>query len=282
MQLKILAAASMALFSLLSVFAATTAWFDSVRSLDDYANQMQIDIIGNLHSIEVYRADTADADGYVFSQTPAQEIIVERWESGAAVFKCKNAGDTEYTSYDTAPPINMTPDIIIGEDPFEDPFTPLSPYHPLYLVFTYRETVDAATDRIKITAETQKSFLTPAKSPTGASLTPEPLSTDSNPMSSFIQTYALGYGEEEDVKFNFTTAELGTLQHSSFASLDGEGYPVFNSSPTFFEDNTNSLKRVGIIFEYYFELIEYIYYYHVGDPILDNTIRSLCDWRLFV
>ncbi len=280
--MKILAMTSVTLFSLLSLFMGAAAWFQSNRNVNNAADGMEISLNGNLASIDVYRATTTNVDGYTFSSTPIQEIIVESWNENGAVIKGREYGEEEWTAYSSCPAINMNPNITVAGEQVEDPFSPLSPYHPLMLVFTYKEELDASADKIRIYAETNRRFLAPSKSPSGASLAAETIQAEDNPMSSFIRTYSKGYDGETAVDFSYTRAQLSAMQSGSFATLDGENLPTFNDRPTFFEDNTHSVKKVAMIFEYNIDVIEYIYYYYVGWTLLDNTITALCDWRLYV
>lgn len=282
--LKILAATSVTIFSLLSVFTSTAAWFDSQRNLKNGANEMAVSVTGDLESINIYRATTADVNGYAFNPVPTQTIIAE-WTGGEPVFKYKNAGDAEYSDYTSSAKITMNPNVIIDNVSMEDPFSPLSPYHPLMLVIEYREEIDASEKKVKISAETNKNFLTPAKSVTNVNLPAETIAATGNPMSSFIKTYSKGYDKDDEVDFSFTSSTLessSSIQKSSFATLNGDQLPTFNSSPVFFTDNQNQIKKVALILEYNIEVIEYIYYYHLGESILDNTITAICDWSLMI
>ena len=282
--LKVLAATSVAIFSLLTVFTSTAAWFDSRRTLNNGANQMEVNVVGDLDTIDIYRPTTATVEEYVFGSTPIQTIHVKDWDSGMAVFEYKNAGDSSYSPYTTDAAVNMNPTITIGGESLPDPFSPLSPYHPLMMVFTYRSEVNAAQDKVKISAETSHNFLTPSKTPTGEALAAETILSAGNPLSSFIRTYSKGYDANTSVPLTYTASALedSSMQKGSFATLNGNDVPTFNSSPVFYTKNTGNIKKVAVIFEYYIDVIEYIYSYHLTNAVLENTITTVCDWSLYV
>jgi|GEM_PF-2155540 len=285
--LKLLAATSVAIFSLLAVFTSTAAWFDSQRSLNNGANQMEINVAGPLEKIDVYRAETANVDGYEFASTPIQEILVSDWIGGDAVFGYKNSGDSSYHTYDDSKDaLTMNPSVLVDGEPFADPFSPLSPYHPLMMVFTYRETIDASEERVKIYAETDHNFIEDsiAPAPSNELLAGEGIKADGNPLSSFIRTYSKGYDENTNVPFTYTAQALkdNSMQKSSFVTIQEEQTPVFNNEPTLFATQTGSVKKVAVIFEYYIDAVEYVYSNNIGNPIIDDVIYAICDWRLYV
>ncbi len=281
-KLKIIAATSMVVFTLFACFAGSIAWFNTVQMAANNANQMGIGGVGNLSSINVYRADSASVEGYTFNQTPIQTIRVAAWQGGQPVLQYKNAGDADWSAYTTEAAVNMNPDITDGEEVYEDPFTPLSPYHPLLMVFEYREVRNGAEEKISLYAETTHSFMAPSVDSEGNALEAEGVKASGNPMSSLVHTYAKGYGENDSLDFSFDATVLSSMQQSSFATFDEDEEPVFNNSPVFFEDSENSIKKISIIIEYDADLIEYIYYYYVGSSVLDSTITTVCDWTLNV
>ena len=279
--LKIVAATSVVLFSLMAAFAGSIAWFNATQALSNRGSDMSVGLMGDLQSIDVYRATSADADGYTFSSTPIQQIRVTTWATGNATFEAKS-GESDWVSYASCPAIDMNPNIVIGNDELEDPFSPLSPFHPLMLICTYRDEIDAAENNVRVYAETSHRFLTDAVTPSGSALTGETIQATGNPLSSFIQAYSKGYDSSTSVPFTYVMGDLDSMQHSSFASLNGDNAPVFDANPTFFFDNEHSVKKVAIIFEYNIPVIEYIYFRNLGLSVLDNVITATCDWRLYV
>ena len=285
--LKLLAATSVAIFSLLAVFTSTAAWFDSSKSLGNNAGQMEVNVAGPLERIDVYRAETANVDRYVFSSTPIQQIKVSDWTGGDAEFEYKNSGDSAYHSYDDSKDaVTMNPSVLVDGEWFEDPFSPLSPYHPLMMVFTYREEINASEERVKIFAETDHSFIEDAvaPAPSGEALTGEGIKSSGNPLSSFIRTYSKGYAAVTNIPFTYTAQALkdNSMQKSSFVTIQEEQTPVFDNEPTIFSTQTGNVKKVAVIFEYYIDAVEYVYSNNIGNPIIDNVIYATCDWRLYV
>ena len=279
--LKIVAATSVVLFSLMAAFAGSIAWFNAAQALSNRGSDMSVGLVGNLESIDVYTTTSADADGYIFSSTPVQQIRVTSWADGHASFEARS-GESAWASYASCPAINMNPNIVIGNDELEDPFSPLSPFHPLMLICTYRDEIDATEESVRIYAETSHAFLADAVTPSGSSLPGETIRATGNPLSSFIQAYSKGYDSSTSVPFSYEMDDLSSMQHGTFASLNGEGTPTFNANPTFFYDDEHDVKKVAIIFEYNIPVIEYIYFRNLGLSVLDDVITATCDWRLYV
>lgn len=272
----------MTIFSLMAVFTGTLAWFNANRVINNGANQMEIGVVGDLESVTIYRADAASLEGYTFNQTPIQTIRVSNWSGGTPVLQYKNAGDADWSDYSGAAAINMNPNIIVDGDSLEDPFTPLSPYHPLLMVVEYSDEIDCSERSVKISAETENNFIAPSKGGDDNPLTAVGIKSSNNPMSSFIKMYAQGYGKNDSVLFSYTTSNLESMQTSSFATINESSVPTFNKTPVIFNDNESAIKKVAIIFEYNIDAIDYIYYYYVGEEALDNTIGTICDWSLYV
>lgn len=279
--LKIAAMTSVVIFTLFAVFSGSVAWFNTMQALSNDTSDMAVGLVGDLESIDIYSTTSADADGYVFSQTPIQQIRVTSWADGNASFQARS-GSGDWISYSSCPAIDMNPDVVIDNLEMDDPFSPLSPYHPLMFVCTYREEIDASKNNVRVYAETSHSFLADAVTPAGAPIAGEAIQATGNPLSSFIHTYSKGYDLSTSVDFSYGTEDLEAMQHSSFATLNGNNAPIFDANPTFFYDAENNVKKVAIIFEYNFPVIEYIYFKNVGLPVLDDVITATCDWRLYV
>ncbi len=281
LNLKIIAATSMCVFSLFALFSGTIAWFNVTQAATNNANQMGINAVTELEYIKIYRSTSATSEGYTFSETPIQTIFADR-ANGMPELKFRSDDSEPWASYTSAAMVNMNPDIIVDSVPTEDPFTPLSPYHPLLMVIEYRSELTTTENAATITAETSHAFIAPSVDTNGSALPAEGIRASGNPMSSFIKTYAQGYDSATAVDFSYTTAELSAMQSGAFATLNDSGNPVFNNNPTFFSENTNPVKKVAMIFEYNPTMIDYVYYYYVGETVLDETIATVCDWTLFI
>lgn len=305
--LKIMAATSVALFSLLTVFTSTAAWFDSNRNINNEAGQMEITIAHNLKEIRIYPAETANlAEGYEFSTTPIQTITVD---TGASPTNSDwqyedSQGSTQ--GYDSADPVTMNPQIVDPTDSsgvhmIDDPFSPISPYHPLLMVIEYiNPVVPSNTDPLAVKMHTDHNFLTPARSSYSKEsndLPAEMVIQDDSvfPLSSLIHTYSYGYTDANDIPFEYALTpeqvtaskpNVSSLQHGSFASIatkNNAPIAMFDQDPTIYTVSSGEgISCVAIILEYYVEVIEYIYSYYVGEEALEVNHDAYCDWRMLV
>ncbi len=246
---------------------------------------MSIRVVSDFKSINVYRSTTANVNEYVFSTTPAQTIEIERWDGATPVFRSSVDGGANWSAYSTAPAINMNPDLSIDDQSVPDPFSPLSPYHPLLFVVEYEKVRDASSQAVEIRAQTNSGFLIEGtKSSSGTPVGTATLKQSGNPMSNFIMTYAQGYGSDDDVQFSYTADYLSgsNMQKNSFAKINGNGEAQFDDEMSVFQSTTEQIKKIGVIFEYNFDVIEYIYYKLLGNALLDNVISATCDWSLMI
>ena len=306
--LKILAATSVTIFSLLSVFTSTAAWFDSQRNLKNGANEMAITTTHNLKEIRIYSSSLASIeDGYVFNQTPIQTITTSSTIPSADDEWKYQEGSSSAVPYTSADPVTMNPQIVdptdsSGTHMVDDPFSPLNPYHPLLMVIEYKEPISVtAEEGLSVKMETDHRFLAPARSSYAKDsddLTAdiETISNDSKfPLSSLVHTYSSSYSDIDDVPYSYYfdddqekvgRTDVGGLEHGSFASIATKNnvvFPIFDQHPTIFTaDVGDEVACVAIILEYYIEVIEYIYSYYVGLPALELNHDTYCDWRMLV
>ncbi|MCR5079567.1 MAG: hypothetical protein K6B65_06615 [Bacilli bacterium] len=164
--LKIAAMTSMTVFSLLAVFTGTMAWFNASRVLNNGANQMEIGVTHNLQSIKIYPVVTANIeDGYEFSATPIQTITVNSPAPSISDWQYQEGGSSA-VPYDSAEVVPMNPQVSnptssSGSSMVDDPFSPISPYHPLLMIIEYKDAVTVnATETVTVKMETNNNFLT--------------------------------------------------------------------------------------------------------------------------
>ena len=138
--LRILAATSVSIFSLLTVFTSTAAWFDSRRSLDNGANQMEVAVTTQFKSLSIYRAVNATDEGYYFSQTPDYVTDPSRdWVANPVI--------------SLGSPLNLDP-----ATPNPAPYSPLSHHHPLMIVVEYVQEINASQNPFAIVGYTDDYF----------------------------------------------------------------------------------------------------------------------------
>ena len=145
--IKIIAATSMAIFTLLTTFSATFAWFTALRKTNDSADDFAIETAsGALESISFHRlienGKTMVTEGgisrpskYEFEKTPVGTITYD-WHADTQTISYTSVGDT---SLDL------------------ETYTPLDQEHPLLLMINYREEYLASGNDRTITARSMVS-----------------------------------------------------------------------------------------------------------------------------
>ena len=262
--LRILAATSVAIFSLLSVFTATAAWFDSTRSFDNGANQMNVNTTVEVESITIHQALKATANDYYFNQNAAATY---------APGQSKGSG--------------------LPMDPAEDPFSPLEPYHPVLMVINYRQSIDVATSgQVKVDATTDQGFVCKIQDqPSSQSLV-----QNGNPLSSIVDFFSLPYdastalptgtttiAEQQVTAYHYTPSEIktGNWTTSHFAYMDATT-AHFRQNINLCTVTTGSVKKIAVVMEYSEDVISFIYGQYIGADVLDNNVGFSCDWTLYV
>ena len=70
-----------------------------------------------------------------------------------------------------------------------------------------------------------------------------------------------------------------TNNMSSFVSLNG-GTPVFSNETTVYDGQTYANGYLGIVYDYYPELVEELYSYFLGNTLLNTALGFSCDWSM--
>ena len=132
--LKILAATSVTIFSLLSVFTSTAAWFDSQRNLKNGGDNFEVQNLSlDFSSLTLYRAAAISRTDMYFELT--EDSYIERLTIN------ESTGELESEN-------NIT-SLQMGE------YTLLDPHHPILMLIEYKEVLTASIDRqVKVVGET--------------------------------------------------------------------------------------------------------------------------------
>lgn len=245
--LKVLAATSVTIFSLLTVFTSTAAWFDSKKTFDNGANQMEVADMEAFQSIALYETIHADENNYYFGTTPV-------------------------VTSNTSIPLGGT----------DDPFRADDPCHPLLMVIEY----EAPNSNALVFASTDSSFIcdtatevsrNPLESASG-----NPLSSI---VSFYCNGYAAAiptttYNAQQVYGFSTSTLK-NSWTNSAFATLLGSGI-VFNGRPCLYSSGETTIVRVALIIEYNVDAINFISSYYMGNELLSEDISFSCDWTLEV
>lgn len=267
--LKLVAATSVVIFSLLTVFTSTAAWFGSTRSLNNDADQMEIQNIYDFKELNIYAplasgGITVGASDvtYAFNSTPV------------STFTRTNQSTTEV-------PLGG-----IG-----NPYSTLDPYHPLLMVIEYES---AITSSLYINAKTDEKFICPADDdPHHAKSESIDGSAEEYPLSSVIHFFSKCYASEEDLfddqliseswRYSRNTLRGGDWQQASFASVTEGGGFAYEQQIEICRSLSLDTVFVAIMMEYNVEVVSAISAYYMGEEFISSAETSLpffCDWTM--
>lgn len=303
--LKIIAATSMAIFSLMTTFTAAFAWFTATRERANEADNISVrDVQGVLKNIyfhefvsATYDPNTHEATSFTFNSLYAGKISYD-WQHKTASY----SGNTSVEL---------------------DQYSPLNPEHPLLMVMELTEDHVAIADGdIVVTAKTDVEGFLGARNNIGAPVynlkgngvydivdddyyfalssvvnfyscdTPNELyyknssAENANLINPTYSTSTL-WGRDSSIAAK-TADENAIVPDCSFTNINNaDDTSTFNQTPTIYTSKEGStIKYVSIIIDYYRDAVEYIYSTYLGNAVLESEfgyiLNYLCDWGLEV
>ena len=270
--LKIMAATSMAIFSLFTCFAGAMAWFTATRKVDDgVEDAMPLDIVtGVLDTLTVHQ---------LVNNNPFEYETEIDQETGKEV----PTGNIIY-HFDSTIKSSVTVNIAEGSYYIPDgtanlgQYTFLSRTNPVLLLFKLKSNIKASD--VKIIASTASSFV-------GVNI-----NTETNPLSSVVKFSNFVWTEEtfSGTDFDINSKDLNNERHFVNMSSDGGTYNGFDGNQKFFNGETDTeitdeITYIGVVLDYYEHAVEYIYSLNIGSDVLAETEQGLnftCDWTLRV
>ena len=294
--LKVLAATSVAIFSLLTVFTSTAAWFDSRRTLDNGGDNFEVQSLsGRLQSVTFHQStnrnynDAGTAlDSVTFDSNPIGSITYN-WNANTASFVPTSEGQASVSlpQYD-----------------------PLNREQPLLLLFHFDQAYTTTGPSIHIDASTEApGFLgekgddaVPTYNLNSESVIYKTKTVNATTinyywMSSVVQFYNTTLADDNygwEYAMNSDYAEDNPLlpelksTNQPFATANNEtDINSFNNRITLFSSkNGQTIKNVAVVVDYFPDCIEYIYSTYLGDYTLETTYDGIlhfwCDWIMEV
>ena len=277
--LKIVAATSVCIFALFSVFAGSTAWFLSNQNIDNSGNAMPVDeVTRQFKKITLHRFVTSteveSVTTYYFDQAIASSATVDQIKAGTAS-------------------ISFT----------MDKYTLLRQTNPTLALIELSETYTAsALEPVMLTLSTETSrFLTSYTASEVSAMASRPLSNiikaaagyltssgsgDSAPTLDVVShtgsmTYAINGITTSSSQYYFTAPAEN--EYSKFVTFTGEtpSTPV-TSLDLLSATSGEKVKYLYIIFDYNADAIQAIYNHFLGQPFLEEDMSFQCDWTLIV
>ena len=277
--LKIISATSVTLFSLLTVFSATFAWFSMNEQVGNNGQQVQVQpISGYFYKLSIHNAVTISDTEYKFNQNPWGTIQISNWNTRELVASFDDDDSCFMGSYDY-----------------------LEKIHPVLFLFEFGdENVESYTatsnEPITIKASTETSYYL------GDNAVGRTISSTGNPLSSVVRYSSSVFSSEsalEEIKgnasvtlsdgvttntydtYDFTTNKLSGLD--SFVKFNDQHlYSSFDQEPVIYSTDSATVKYIAVVFDYYELAMETIYGAFLGDEALEDTLGFECDWTMVV
>lgn len=310
-KLKIVAATSVTIFSLLVLFIGTYAWFESSLRRTEEGDNFEVSVLdGKLKGIYIHHvanngvvidSQTGKPSSFTFNTSYSGKITYD-WENKTANY----TGDTSITL---------------------DQYTPLNHDHPVLLVFELDDAYSIGYDgEIVIRATTETPGFLGERDETNNNAPVYGLTTTGvyqtktvgsetqyyYALSSVTNFYCTDSSSElynKDGSDNNTTLINPTYSYSSLRNreqsiaakeLDPEAVVPdlsftainnsdetsnFNQRPTIYTSRADtSVRYISVVLDYYSDAIEYIYSTFLGNDTLEyqfhNELDFLCDWGL--
>ena len=271
--IKLVAATSCCLFSLVAAFAASFAWFSN--NLNVKNNGMQL-------TVETLQSSFSKMTLHKYLGESNNNLLFNKEASGKFEYNFIT-GETTYTG--------------TSADAFMGRFSLMEPRHPFLALIEYSSiiTADSGNNRISIHGDTEHYFIGALNSETGTFY--EELNASGNPLSSIVRFSSSSYTSlstgsitVEDTNYaTYNFATPNSWQHFVDIEKAPDGSLVYdeedgwNPSKTFFEATSGNIKYIAIIFDYYDEALEYIYNIYLGNEFLERDIIPFsCDWKMVI
>ena len=291
--LKLVSATAVTLFSLLSVFVATFAWFSMNKEIDNGGAAIEIrSTEGRLKNVyfHAFNDDEPNDEIFAFNKTPFVTYEYD-WERGIAEATGTPSSESWY----------------MGD------YTSLSKNHPLLIIFEFsQDTVSVSDGDMYVRASTtvggflgeRNSDNTPKYSLPQTQVNdedhPEAIlmkqsgGKDFYALSSVVEfrnrtfsnaQYQAFLGENTGSTLNFDSDSFvgETDNNSAFTNINNATDEVtFNKQPFVYKSDVGStVKYIALIVEYSSDAVGYIYSTYLGDSGLntyDSVLNFTCDW----
>ena len=285
--LKIIAATSMTIFSLASVFVATIAWFTSVRNYDQSSTNFEVkSVSGVLNKITFHKLEKFDqANSYsdikfYFNKTAVGTLTYD-WNTNS--FKSQDNTNVELDYYN-----------------YLDHECPLLMLIELYEEINYENDKKTVSITLNTDLDDQKFMGTRENNVPKYDLSKniiksgtvtrdsEEFEVNYYGLSNVTKFFTIQFDEDSYETFNendyFEVTHLD--EQKSFVTINNSSdTSSFSNTVNLLTTNQN-VKYIAVIVDYYSDAIEYIYSTYLGDSTLedtyDNYLYFVCDWSMEV
>ena len=295
--LKLVGATSVTLFSLISVFSASIAWFSMNKEVNTNNQEMNVEAVsGRLNKVYFHAFNDAEPNDetYIFNKTPFVTYTYD-WADGKVTTEATPSSSSwymgDYTSFDRNHPLLMI--FELGSDYTSERVGD---------IYIKAKTTVGGFLGERNTDKTPKytlpqTQLNDAEHPE-AVLMKKANNKDYYALSSVVEfrnrvfsnsEYETFLGQNTGSTLSFASNSFveETNNNSAFTNIDNATDEVtFNKEPFVYQsDVSTTVKYIALIVEYSPDAIGYIYSTYLGDSGLnsyDSVLNFSCDWSFEV
>ena len=292
--LKIVAATSICLFSLVSAFSGAIAWFSANKDVANSGSQVGVKVLGKFKTISYHSyTGTPTSTNWSFNKTPYASVDYD-WNLHRFNSPKDGSGNT------------------ISSFTFSmNQYDPMNQNKPILVLIELMNEYDASTGAsvyVKGITETAGFLGAKEEGVSGVHLpkykldgtspnlllkseTVEGKTTDYYPLSSVVKFRSAHFSNSEyetwsgNSTYNLTTSNTYVPSDHNFTTVDhnNDTSSFEQSSLMYSSDGDDVVKYIAIVVDYNTDAIDYIYSTYLGDTVMEERynyiLNFLCDWK---
>lgn len=294
--LKIISATSVTLFSLLTVFSATFAWFSMNKETTNCGQQISVDpASGYFYKLTIHNAVGISNSLYQFNTKPWGTIQLKDWRTKE--FETTFSSDSCFMgSYDVLEKVHPVLFLFqLGDNSVESctatsdkPITIKASTDTDYYVGDDNQT----TPRTIYPTEEQNvdvdnGYFNPLSSIVKYSCTTFASNTALNEV---ITEDSISETDSDGVLHVYDTYDIptNTLSYNGVSGSYGsfvkfktdDSYASFDKEPVIYSSDSATIKYIAVVFDYYELAVDVIYSVFLGNYALEEPLEFTCDWTM--
>ncbi|MCR5491002.1 MAG: hypothetical protein K6F32_02600 [Bacilli bacterium] len=289
LNLKIIAATSMCIFSLFALFSGTIAWFNVTQAATDNANNMgvakttsalkKITFHAQVGTKSVTEGETTTSY-YLFEKAEYASITVSDNVASALSFNTDSGAYKDWDEKDDKTATLATYSLLAQDHPilmlFElESYTASDP-RSIVLDFTTSSTYLGSKERGQVTNNNNPlssvvqfaSFGLTADLPSGGAYT--------SSTQTYSETYL--YGEVRGITYDKKWVSISDEEEPV---IDDDGkINIFSNLDQNGDPSSTVYAKIGVVMNYNIDSLEYIYNKFLGETVLDSSLYFDWDWTM--
>ena len=280
--LKIVAATSVAIFSLFSVCTGVLSWFYSVRETNDESEEFLVTNYEKLYKVSYHQfVGTPNDTNCSFNKTPVASITYN--QETRKFDKPKNGSGQTIDSFTFS----------------LDPYDPMNKHKPMLVLIELSEEFNSAVDSdISVLASTDTTDFIGAKNtnhlakyqlgPSSELKVRTVNNTTYHPLTSAVTFRSMAFSNSEyntwagSTNYNVTLENTDEPDHDFvFVDPERDESSFYNQSLVYSSLAEDVVKYIAIVVDYNDSALEYIYSTFLGNPFLEENeyiLHFACDW----